>query len=55
MNMFKIPRSPEHSTKRGCVTFITTLPNTRSSLDSPMTFVMNVINVGQQQACKRAS
>ena len=37
------------------VTFITTLPNTRSSLGTSMTSVMNVINVGKQQACKHAS
>ena len=37
------------------VTFITTLPNTRSSLGTSMTYVMNVINVGKQQACKHAS
>ena len=37
------------------VTFITTLPNTRRSLCTSMTSVMNVINVGKQQACKHAS
>ena len=37
------------------VTFITTLPNTRRSLGTSMTSVMNVINVGKQQACKHAS
>ena len=40
---------------RESVAFITTLPNTRSSLGMSMTSVMNVINVGKQQACKHAS